>query len=190
MAKTRSHALTDLKGKIGRLVFYELNGKPCVREVPVREEPFRPGELKSQSRFKLASKFAAAVLTDPIQRARYEQIAQKNHRSANNVAVSDFLRAPTLAEIDLSQYTGCSGQVIKVIAVEGDIGAAEVKITVADGAQNTLEEGFAWKEATGNTWFYETRVDLAPNQPLWITVMATDQPGNRTTRTLRHTSGN
>jgi len=95
----------------------------------VREEPPTPGEIKSQSRFKLASKFAAAALSDPTQRARYEEVAQKTNRSANNVAGSDFLRAPTLAEVDLSQYTGRPGQTIKVVAVEGAIGADEAGST-------------------------------------------------------------
>lgn len=185
----RPHPLADFDGQLGDLVFYHCKGKPCVRRAPVREKPFTSAEVQSQARFRLASKFAQAVLKDPVQRARYQQAARETGRSAQNLAVSDFLLAPSLAEIDLSGYTGRAGEFIKVVAKEGGIGAAEVKVIIADAAKAVLEEGSAGMENDGLSWAYPAKLDLPPDQPVWITVTAADQPGNRTTRTLRHTTG-
>jgi hypothetical protein len=189
MPKRRNNPLADFDGQLGRLVFYHFKGKPCVRRAPVREKEFTPPEVKNQSRFRLASQFATAVLTDPVQRARYEQAAQETAGSAQNLAVSDFMLAPTLAEIDLSRYTGRAGEFIKIVAQEGKLGAAEVKVVIADRAKAVVEEGLAAMENDGVSWWYPAKLDLPPDQPLWITVTAADQPGNRTTRSLRHTTG-
>src|SRR5258708_5280506 len=101
MARPRTNpAIGPVEGKVGDLVFYCWKGKPCVRRTPHREKPFTSAEVSNQSRFGLASKFAKATLTDPIQRARYEQAARGTDASAQNVAVSDFMHAPALTEID------------------------------------------------------------------------------------------
>ena len=67
--------------------------------------------------------------------------AEQTHCSAQNVAVSDFMRAPTLAEIDLSRYTGRAGQCIRVVAEEGKLGAAKVRVSIADRMKMVVEEG-------------------------------------------------
>ena len=189
MPKRRPHPLADFDGQLGRLVHYHWKGQPCIRRSPVREKPATPPEFKNQSRFALATSFARSVLTDALQRVRYERAAQKTLLSAHNVAVSDFMRSPTLAEIDLSRYSGRAGEFIRVVAEEGKIGAAAVKVAIADAAKVVLEEGPASMESDGVTWWYPAQMGLSPDQPVWITVTATDQPGNRTVRTLRHTTG-
>jgi hypothetical protein len=180
----------DIAGKIGDLVFYCRKGKPCVRKAPTRETPRTAAEEASQSRFRLAALYARAVLTDPVQKARYEQAASGTDLSAQNVAVSDFMKFPTLAEIDLSRCSGRAGEFIRIRAEEGKIGAAGVQVSLADGARAIVEQGAARLESDGVTWWYATQTDLPPDQVLWVTVTASDQPGNRTSKTLRHTTGN
>jgi hypothetical protein len=170
-------------------VFHHLKGKPCVRRAFVREAEFTPAEVENQSRFKLASKFANALLKNPVQQACYEQAAQDTGLSAQNVAVSDFMLAPTLAEIDVSGYTGRASEFIKVMADDGEIGAAEEKVAIADRAKAVVEEGPATVENDGVSWWYSAKLDLPPDQPIWITVTVADQPGNRIIRNLRHTTG-
>ena len=156
---------------------------------PTREKPFTAAELHNQTRFRLAQMFAAAVLTDPRQRARYAQAAAGLDASAHNIAVSDFYHPPIVADVDLSGYTGRAGEFIRIRAEEGRIGAAQVRVTIGGRAETPLEEGNASMETDGVTWWYPAQRDLEPDQPLWITVMAIDQPGNRTTKTVRHLSG-
>jgi hypothetical protein len=123
-----------------------------------------------------------------VLRARYQKAAMETDLSAQNLAVSDFMKSPVLVEIDLSAYTGQAGELIKVVAEEGRVGAAEVSIVIADAAKTVLEQGKAAAQADGVSWWYAARIDVPPDQPLWITVSATDQPGNQTVRTLRHTT--
>jgi hypothetical protein len=190
MAKRRINpAAVDIIGKIGNLVHYNRNGKPLVRSTPIREEPFTAAELDNQHRFRLAQLFAEAVLTVPRQRARYEQAAAGLDASAQNIAVSDFFHPPIVAEVDLSGYTGRAGEFIRIRAEEGRIGAAEVRVRIAGRAEALLEEGTASMATDGVTWWYAAQRDIDPDQPLWITVTAIDQPGNRTTKTVRHLSG-
>ena len=94
-----------------------------------------------------------------------------------------------MTEVDLSRYTGRTGEFIRIRAEEGGIGAAEVRVKIADGAEAVLEAGTASMEIDGVTWCYATQSDLEPDQRLWITVTAIDQPGNKTTKIVRHLSG-
>src|SRR5579871_6167053 len=178
MAKSISNATAGkLKGKIGDLVFYELNGKPCVRSVPRREDPPTSREKGNQSRFGAASKFGHATLRDPTQKARYSAAAAKTGSTAYNVAVSDFMHPPVITELDLTGYTGRAGQLIRIRVEEKKIGAVAVNVVIADHTQSVLEEGAARVEEDGVTWWYAAQQDIAPDQSLLITVTAKDQPG-------------
>lgn len=182
-------AVGGIQGRIGELVFYTRKGTPCIRRTPYRTSAFTGAEKENQTRFSLASKFAKAALTDPIQRQRYEKAAFGTGASAQNLAVSDYFRSPVLTEIDLSLYTGRAGEIIRVRAEEGAIGAAEVRVTIGNAVDPALDWGSATVDPDGVTWRFATQQDLPPYQALWITVTARDQPGNRTSKTLRHTTG-
>ena len=178
-----------LKGKIGNFVYYELNGKSCVRSVPHRVAPPTSAEKENQSRFRAASKFAHSTLTDPEQNARYAEAASRAGSTAYNVAVSDFMHPPVITEVDLTGYTGKAGESIRICAEEKKIGAAAVNLVIVDGAKAVLEEGAATAENDGVTWRYTAQRELPSGQSLWITTTARDQPGNRTSKTLRHVTG-
>src|SRR5215470_2068683 len=132
MAKPVSNPFAGVVGRIGRLVFYYRNGKPCVRQAPTRTSEPTPAEQHNHSRFRLASIFASAVLKDPVQSARYTKAAKQTDGSAQNLAVSDFLLSPTVKEIDLSRYSGRAGEFIKITVEEGKIGATGVEVLIAD----------------------------------------------------------
>ena len=182
-------AAGQLKGKIGNLVYYKLNGKPCVRSVPHRTVPSTPAQKNNQTRFRAASKFAHSTLTDPKQKARYEAAAARTGSTAYNAAVSDFMHPPVITEVDLTGYTGRAGQLIRIRAEEKKIGAAAVSLVIADRTQAVLEQGAACVEDDGVTWWYAAQKDIPPDQLLWITVRAEDQPGQCTSKALRHVTG-
>ncbi|MHC1769975.1 MAG: hypothetical protein AB9869_37780 [Verrucomicrobiia bacterium] len=190
MAKQRINpSVGEIQGKIGDLVFYTRKGKPCVRRAPRRRKPATTAEKKNQGQFGQASKFASAALEDPVARARYERAAEVTGASAYNIAVRDYYETPVLAEIDLSQYTGRSGELISLTVRDGVIEAAQVQVKIADMANTVLEKGSAVKGPDSFTWGYTAQQDLAPNLALSITITARDQAGNRTQKTLRHTTG-
>jgi hypothetical protein len=182
-------AIENLHGKMGDLVFYLRKGVPCVRKAPVRTKKFTGPEKKNQSRFAQASKFASSVLSDPTQRARYEQAAQGTPATAQNLAVSDFTHSPTLSEIDLSGYTGAPGEAIRIKAEEGRLGAVAVKVVIGDSGKATLEQGAAVMEKDGFWWTYTSQKNLVPNEAVWITVTASDQAANKTSKSWRHSTG-
>ncbi len=179
----------DIEGVIGDLVFYRRKGKPCVRRRPVRTKKFTGPEKKNQGRFAQASKFASAVLDDATHCVRYEQGAKQSGRSAQNLAVSDFLHAPAIVEIDVTGYTGRGGDRLRMRVEEGVVGAAEVKVVITDRAKSTLESGSAAVDPDGLWWTYLAQKDVPADQAIWITVTAVDQPGNKTTKVLRHSTG-
>jgi hypothetical protein len=179
----------NLKGRIGHLVFYELNGKPCVRSVPHRKEPPTSAEKNNRRRFRAASKYAHSTLSDPKQKARYAEAGAKTGSSAYNVAVSDFMHSPVITEVDLTGYTGRACQSIRIRVEEKLIGATAVTVVIADQSKALLEHGAADVEDGGTMWCYAAQEDIRPDQLLWITVTAEDQPGNRTSKTLRHVTG-
>jgi hypothetical protein len=190
MAKPVSNASAGkLKGRIGGLVHYELNGKPFVRSVPHRQAPPTSAEEDNQHRFRAASKFGHSTLTDPKQKARYSEAAAKSGSTAYNVAVSDFMHSPVITEVELTGYTGRAGQFIRIRAEEKKIGAAAVNVVIADRTQAVLEQGAAYVENDGVTWWYTAQQEIPPDQSLWITVTAVDQPGHRTSKTVRHVTG-
>ena len=190
MAKRSPHPLAgDIQGLIGGLVFYRYKGKPCLRRRPVRTHKFSPAERKNQSRFGQASQYAHAVLQDSVQRARYEQAANGTDLSVQNLAVSDFMHFPVIDEVDLTGYTGRTGERIRIRAEEGNLGAASVRVIIADRNKTVQEEGVATLEGPVSWWSYTAWKEFPPDQPVWITVTASDQPGNKTSKTLRHTTG-
>jgi hypothetical protein len=189
MAKRLTNPFTDFDGQLGGVVFYHYRGKPCMRRAPVRTKQSTPAEIKNQFRFKLASKYARAALADPASATRYVKAAQKTGRSAQNLAVSDYMLSPKLAEIDLSGYAGRTGERIKIVAVERDVGAAEVTVVIGDRTKAVLEQGAAVVDPDAVTWWYAAKLNLPPDQPLWITITAVDQARNATSRQLHHTTG-
>jgi hypothetical protein len=162
MAKSVPNPSTgNLKGRIGKLVYYELHGKPCVRSVPDRKEPPTSAEKNNQNRFRAASKFAHFTLSDPKQKARYLEAGAKTGSSAYNVAVSDFMHAPVITEVDLTGYTGRAGQSIRILAEERMIGAMAVNVVIADQSKVLLEQGAAKVEDNGLTWSYAAQTGYA-----------------------------
>jgi hypothetical protein len=99
------------------------------------------------------------------------------------------MHSPVITEVDLTGYTGRAGQFIRIRAEEKKIGAAAVNVVIADRTQAVLEQGAAYVENDGLTWWYTAQQEIPPDRSLWITVTALDQPGHRTSKTLRYVTG-
>ncbi len=86
-----------------------------------------------------------------------------------------------MKEIDLSQYTGQAGQIIRVIAVDlVDLAAVEVIIRQAGGER--LESGPATRPVDGSPyWLYQTTAAAGSPAALTVEAIATNWPGRRAT---------
>jgi hypothetical protein len=183
MAKVKLNpALDAIHGHVGDLVFKRFAGQEIVGKMPDRTGIVSSADqLAQQDKFRLAALYGKAVLADPQSKQVYEDAAARKGIPVFALTVGDFLNAPAIDEIDLSAYTGKTGDVIRVHASDD----MEVKgVTVAIRAQGgaVLEEGVAvWSPATAS-WTYTTTTDLTQGQAVSIEVNATDRPGHKTTK--------
>ncbi|MDF2551503.1 MAG: hypothetical protein K0R77_778 [Chryseobacterium sp.] len=184
MAESKNNIVTHgLSGKVGDLlVFSQRNGKTVVSKAPKE----RTGEMSEKQkqhtlRFQKAVLYAKAVLNDPVKKQLYE--AKADHSigmSTYNVAVADLLNAPDIEEINLSGYTGNSGDLIKIVATD-DFGVVSVHVKIENADGTLVEEGAAVNN--GAEWIYTataSNLDLAGDK---ITVTASDAPANMTEET-------
>jgi len=91
------------------------------------------------------------------------------------------LNAPSIDEVDVSDYTGAQGSPI-YIRTEDDFAIQRVQVAVAgtDGAQ--LEAGEASLEAGGTgRWVYRAGSTIPTGTDVRISVTSTDRPGSAAT---------
>ena len=122
-----------------------------------------------QERFIRASAYAKNALQDPSLKEDYTAEAKKRRNvSAYNMAMTDYLRAPKIAHIDHSGYTGsATGE--KIMIEAGDaFKVVAVKVRIEDH-DATLVQG---------KWVYTTTVTNPSLTGDKIIVTATDRPGN------------
>ncbi|GET34717.1 hypothetical protein PbJCM13498_35800 [Prolixibacter bellariivorans] len=181
MAKVGNNIVTTgLSGKLGNLiVFRNVNGKTIVAAAP-RERTVEPSEaqLNNQNHFQEAVIYGKSATKDETMKAAYEAAA-KEGQSAYNVAVADFMKAPQINEVDLSNYTGQPDSYILVRATD-DFNVAEVTVTIQNADGTEVESGTAQLEP-GTIWWRYTAT--ATNESLdgdKIMIRATDVPGNLT----------
>lgn len=98
------------------------------------------------------------------------------------LTVADFLNTPAVDEVDLSAYTGKSGEPVRIRASD-DFEGAGVEVSLTDAGGTVLERGAAAKAGTDSLWMYTTTTNLPDEQPVSIEVTATNRPGHRTTKT-------
>src|SRR5579862_3551069 len=110
----------EISGRIGDLIVARHKpGLEIIRHRPTRTAPPTVPELGNQARFKLAVTYAKALWKEqPELKAKYIAAAQLKHRLGFNLAKGDFLNPPRVEEIDLDGYSGKTGEVIRVSAVD------------------------------------------------------------------------
>ena len=181
MAKVGDNIVTTgLSGKLGNLiVFRNRGGKTIVSKAPKKKEK-EPSEAQQQHqlRFQEAIVYGQASMSDPQKKEAYGAMAGEG-QSAFNVAVADFLNAPSIREIDLSAYTGHAGSAIRVrVTDDFQVGKVTVAILNADGSE--VESGQAAIEPGTGWWHYTaTAANESPDGDK-IIVRASDLPGNLT----------
>ena len=183
MAKVKLNPVLEaIRGKVGDLVFRRLDSEEFVGRMPDRTgiQP-TANQLAQQERFRLAVLYGKAALADPDTKAIYEAAADRKGEPVFALTVGDFLNAPAVNEIDLSGYTGQTGQTIRVRASD-DVEVRGVTVTIRNQIGTVLEQGNAvWIIANG-AWGYTTTTTVAQGQSVSIEVSATDRPGHKTTK--------
>ncbi len=181
-------ATGELSGSLGDLVFAkQKSGKIIVRKRPVRKAAKRKGEIANQQGFTSAVAYAKKVWAeDPDLRARYNAAAAIQGRQGFHLAKADYLKPPEVREIDLAEYTGAPGEIIRINAVDNfEVKSVQVKIRHLDAS--AIEHGQAERE--NDRWVYEARSTVPAGKTVVIDVTATDYAGQTSTRQADHACG-
>ncbi|WKZ34963.1 MAG: hypothetical protein QY332_15210 [Anaerolineales bacterium] len=178
MAKVKLNPIVEqLRGQIGDLVFRRAFGKVVVgrKAAPDERDP-SPAQLEVRERFRAAALYGRMALADPAARQLYEDAAGKKGKPVFSMVMADFLNAPSIEEIDVSEYSGAQGSPI-YIRTEDDFQIERVDVGIADTDGAELEAGPAALEADSGRWVYRAAQNIPAGTNVRITVTATDRPG-------------
>jgi hypothetical protein len=175
MAKSVNNVLTHgLSGKIGdMLLFSQRGGKTIVSTAPRKSNKVSEAQKQQRRKFQLAVLYAQL----PDNQELYKDKASKRGRQPFHVAVADFLKAPSIENINLSGYTGSVGDLIR-IRVMDDFAVKSVLVRITNSDGSLVEEGAAVSDAVGYEWTFtatQTNASLSGDK---IEIIASDIPGN------------
>ena len=113
--------------------------------------------------------------------------AEMFSRTANsfNAAIADWFGQPEVLEIDVSNWNGQIGQVIRVKA-QDDTFVAGVHIVIHDESNNIFEQGNA-VQADGLWWEYTSTTQVSVESNPIVSATVEDLPGNSHELTWQNT---
>lgn len=108
----------------------------------------------------------------------YIDKAQGTGTTAYTIAMADWFGAPKVLEIDVDNWTGEIGQVIRVKAKD-NVMVARVTVVIRDAEEKVLETGEAVRLEEGSAWWSYITQSLIKMTPFPIVeATAQDLPGN------------
>ena len=185
MAKVKNNIVTQgLSGTLGgQLVFRQTSRGTVVSVAPQAPSgPPTAGQLAHQTRFQQAVIYAKGQAHDPATQTAYADEAKAQDLSVFNVILRDYMQAPSLGDVDLSQYTGKVGDFIGITATD-DHAVKAVTVRIENGDGSLVEQGAATQQADPNQWLYTATVRNTTLAGDKLTVTATDNPGHAATKT-------
>ena len=187
MAHSNNSVITGkLRGTLGKeLVFRDWEGKTVVAKAPkARVGDPSPAQVLTQERFLLASRYGKAVMDGKDQGIRDAYTAAlKPRQNLYSRAVEDFMSSPVVKNIDTTKYTGASGGLITVRAVD-DFRVTGVQVEIYAASGTLLEKGNAVQQVNGVDWDYTATQANSALTSTRIKAIATDVPGNEGTLEL------
>ena len=178
MAKVLDNLVTEgLSGKLGkRLVFRKGKGGMTIlstRPVFSPDRVFSHAQQAQQSAFRQAATYAKVAMHQPL----YIDLTKGTPLNAYNLAIADWFGKPEVLEIDAGEWTGRSGQTIRIKA-QDNVKVTNVRVNIHNGAGSIYEQGEALQSETdGMLWTYITTTNV-PTPPALLDASAQDLPGN------------
>jgi hypothetical protein len=189
MTKVRLQpGLLELSGGMGEWVYRTRNGKTSVGMKPRTNKEPSQAQMDHRERFKQAAAYGRLALADQDLRPFYEEISKRTGQPVFSLIVADFLKPPTIATWDGSEYQGQIGDVIHLTTLD-DVGAVSVQINVTDEQGVSIESGYAVETLSGSgSWLYTAKTAVPAGKTVTFNVVATDRPGGtavyKNTKTL------
>ena len=179
MARVKKNIITQgLSGKLGNNIVFRHRGDQTIVAVVPQKTKYEPTEAqqKQTRKFRNAVVYGKQAIQDPTVRAAYQAQA-KDGQSAYNVAVADYLNAPSIEELELGAYQGAKGSQF-VLPVVDDYLVTEVSVAMYNQAGALVEEGSARRHENGMDWVYITQNQNAEVEGSKLIIRASDLPGN------------
>lgn len=176
MAKGRLGVLfAHLSGTIGDVVIRRHKDGTVVARRPKRSDvPRTPAQRRREMILREAVAWARQMLNEPRVRALYDKVAKRKGKRTYDLMKSDFMRPPRVQRVDVSEYSGSPGEVIKIKAEDNvKVTGVNVSLLLEDG--EVLEEGDA--EETFRGWRYTTRREAPAGTTVRVVATAMDRPG-------------
>jgi hypothetical protein len=111
--------MATVSGKLGNVVVYRrVRGKLIMCKPPKKRDLLTPHQANTKVRFMEAVQYAKAMLADAGNSEEYRTGISNRLTSVYSVALSDYLKAPEVKNIDTSGFVGAIGDVIEIKATD------------------------------------------------------------------------
>lgn len=164
------HKLEGFSGRVGRSLHLLPTGDGQ-QEVQCLDERFEDEERELWEAFREAVAYAR----EARHREEYVEAARERNESPLKVATADFLHAPEIHRVDLSDYLGRPGDPIRVFATD-DVAVTRVGILITDSRNHLVEMGMARRTGPSEWVYRATRP--APGRHVRVIADAADLPGH------------
>jgi hypothetical protein len=177
MKITFNPAIKGASGSMGEWVYYTLAGKPVARRKAKFVDARSPNQLAHRERVRKAAAWSRETMADPDLKAEYRKACQ-GHQTPYNVGLRDYLTPPVVEAINVDDYQGKAGNVVKVKAWD-DFQVVAVSIVMKDADGKVLEQGPAQLDNDLNEWQYVAKTNMAAGKAVLVEATALDRPGNK-----------
>ena len=175
--------IKGMSGALGESVVYKYyrdRDLVIMANYPSKRVKDSDKQIAQQKRFQAATEYAKKATSIPHINALYKARITPELTSANAVALTDFLKPPVITEVNVLNYTGAPGEIIRVRAWD-DFKVMSVSIRIARADGTVIEEGQATLRGKRGLWRMMTTVRNEEVVGTVFTVVAKDMPGNEAT---------
>lgn len=133
---------------------------------------------KVNDKFKDANQWAKKILEQPEFRSLYEKGVNSRLSNPHTVAVSDYLVPPVIHYINLKEFQGKIGDIIRIKATD-NFRVKEVYINILDPKGKQIENGYAVQyPRKPSMWIYQLTAEYPDLTAIEVCASARDLPGN------------
>lgn len=180
MAKINENPLVrGARGNFGKQYVYRKRGNDTfLARMPVKTDaPPTDKQNNVRDQFAAASQYARGAMEDPVLKKAYAKKAPPG-KTAYNMALRDFLKAPRVQVIDTENYDGKPGSTI-VITARDDFRVISVTVSIHSADGQLLEKGEAvLNPLYRERWTYTAQQSNTSLTGSKIRVVARDLPAN------------
>ncbi|WP_276373606.1 hypothetical protein [Chryseolinea sp. H1M3-3] len=176
--------LHGISGKLGNVVFRQLNGKTIMCLPPQRRAAPTAIQKEQRERFRLATMYAKMALDDPDLKYMYEKAAKKlKSTSAYAAAVADYLKRPEIEEITTGVDTGSKEAFIFITSASKGKNLS-VCVTIFSANGKVIEAGYVNCDGFQRDFKYVVQRANSLSVGNLVEVKVTDMPGNIAVKTV------